>query len=343
MKASEIADLVGGRWEGGADPEISGVAPLDRAGPHSLSFLASPRYLQYLERSSAGAVLLAEALAEQAITATPVIHVPDVHRALAEILPRLYPVRPAEPSVHPTAVLEAGVRLGSGVTVGAYVVIGRDARIGDRVMIGPQSVIGAECDLAQDVVLHAHVTLYDGTTIGPRSILHSGVRLGVDGFGYVPANGALQKIPQVGTCVIGADVEIGANSTVDRGSIGPTEIGDGVKIDNMVHVGHNARIGPGSILVAQTGIAGSTRIGRGVTIGGQVGTAGHMEIGDGATIAAQAGVFGDVPAGATYSGYPARPHKEALRAQASLFRLPRLLKRIAVLERAILGRETKEE
>ena len=197
--------------------------------------------------------------------------------------------------------------------------------------------------MGDDVVLHDHVTLYPGVRIGPRSILHSGVRAGVDGFGYVFAEGAHRKVPQVGGCVIGADVEIGANTTIDRGSIGATEIGDGVKIDNLVHIGHNVRIGPHSIVVAQVGIAGSTIIGQGVTLAGQAGLAGHLTVGDGATVAAQAGVFGDVPAGATYSGYPARPHKEALRAQAAMFRLPKILQRLNELERKLLERTTTDQ
>ncbi|MFW5950929.1 MAG: UDP-3-O-(3-hydroxymyristoyl)glucosamine N-acyltransferase, partial [Gemmatimonadota bacterium] len=163
---------------------------------------------------------------------------------------------------------------------------------------------------------------------------------GVDGFGYAAVDGVPRKIPQVGGCVIGADVEIGANVTVDRGSIGPTEIADHVKIDNLVQIGHNVRVGAGSIIVAQVGIAGSTRLGRGVTLGGQAGLAGHVHIGDGATVAAQAGVFGDVPAGETWSGYPARPHREALRGQAAVARLKELRERVRELERQ-LNRRTE--
>lgn len=338
MKASEIARLVGGTLEGNGDPELVGVAPLERAGPDELSFLAHPRYLSYLGRARAGALLVSRALAGRVPTGPPRIVVADAHQALALLLPRLYPERSPEPGIHPTAVLDREAVLSEGTSIGPYAVIGRRARLGARVRIGAHTVVGDDCELGDDVVLHPHVALYAGVRIGARSILHSGVRVGVDGFGYVFSEGAHRKIPQVGWCRIGADVEIGANSTIDRGSVGPTEIGDDVKIDNLVHIGHNVRVGDHSVIVAQVGIAGSALIGRGVTLGGQAGINGHIQIGDGATIAAQAGVFGDVPAGATYSGYPARPHKQALRAQAGLFQLPELIKRIRELERAIRAR-----
>jgi UDP-3-O-[3-hydroxymyristoyl] glucosamine N-acyltransferase len=209
--------------------------------------------------------------------------------------------------------------------------------------VGAHVVLGDGCVLGEDVVLHPHVTLYPGVVVGARSILHSGMRAGVDGFGYVFVDGLHRKVPQVGGCVIGADVEIGANTTIDRGSIGSTEVGDDVKIDNLVHLGHNVRVGAHSVIVAQVGVSGSTTIGVGVTLAGQAGIQGHIEIGDGATIGGQAGVLGDVPAGAVYSGYPARPHRESLRAQASLFQLPKLIKRLRALERAVFGGGAPEE
>lgn len=339
MRASEIARIVEGTLEGDADPEIVGVAPLDRAASTDLSFLAHPRYLAYLPQSAAGAVLVSRALAKRGQSTGSRIIVGDVHRALAVLLPELYPEPPTTPGIHPTAVIGPGAQLGNEVEIGPYVVIGRDVQVGDRARIAAHSVVGDACDVGEDVILHAHVTLYAGVRVGARSILHSGVRAGVDGFGYADVGGVHRKIPQVGTCEIGSDVEIGANSTIDRGSVGATEIGDGVKIDNLVHIGHNVRIGERATIVAQVGIGGSTTIERGVTLAGQVGVAGHVRIGEGATLGGQAGVFGDVPAGAVYSGYPARPHKQAMRASAAVFRLPRLIRRIGVLERAVLDRE----
>lgn len=331
MTASEIAAAVSGSLhgiDGGADPVITGIAPLDRASSSDISFLSNARYASDAAASRAGALLVTEALVEHIPATMPRIVVRDVYGALGALLGKLYPPKAIEPGIHPTAVIGRNVTIGNDVHIGACTVIGDGARIGDRVYLGANTSVGRDCVLHEDAYLHPHVSLYDRSEIGARSILHSGVRIGVDGFGYHSLGGVHHKIPQVGSCIIGADVEIGANTTIDRGSIGATEIGDGCKIDNLVHIGHNVRIGAHSIIVAQVGIAGSTRVGKGVTLGGQAGVNGHIHIGDGATIAGQAGVFGDVPAGMTYSGYPARPHKESLRAQAALHRLPAVLRQL---------------
>ena len=342
MKASAIAQAVNGRLEGGSDPDLTGAAPLDHASPTDLTLLTSPRYANDAATTGAGAVLVTEDLSDRVRASLPRIVVADVHGALAVLLPLLYPQQHPAAGVHPTAVLEPGVSLGTGVSIGPQAVVGAGSRIADGVVIGAHAVVGRLCRIDADAYLHAHVTLYDGVTVGARSILHAGVRAGVDGFGYSHRDGQHIKVPQVGRCTIGADVEIGANSCIDRGSIGSTIIGDGCKIDNLVHIAHNVRLGEHCIVIAQVGIAGSTRAGRYVTFGGQAGINGHIVIGDGATIAAQSGVFGDVDPGATVSGYPARPHREALRAQAGLFRLPELMKRLRALERALqAGDSTK--
>jgi UDP-3-O-[3-hydroxymyristoyl] glucosamine N-acyltransferase len=342
VKATAIARLLDAELKGGADPEITGAAPLDRAGPTDLSLVAKARYLPYVSASQAGLLLVARELEPRVEADRLRIVLDSVHAALPVLLPRLYP--PPEPAagIHPTAVVASGVELGADVSVGPYAVLEAPARIGARTRIGAHVVVGPACEVGEDVTLHPHVVIYAQTRIGARTIVHSGSVVGSDGFGYAALDGVARKIPQVGGCVLGSDVEIGANVTIDRGSIGPTEIGDHVKIDNLTQIGHNVRVGAGSIIVSQAGLSGSTRVGRGVTIGGQAGLNGHIQIGDGATIAARAGVFGDVPSGETWSGYPARPHSQALRVQAHLFRLPELLRRLRKVE-ALLGEGRKDE
>lgn len=332
MKASEIARLVGGQFEGSADPELSDVAPIERAGPEQLSFLADAKYLTYLAGAQAGAVLIAESLIMRGSTSLPRIVVKDVHRALAQLLQHFHPEPRHEPGIHPTAVIGRGVVLGDSVSIDAHVVIGEQTVIGAGSRIGAGCVIGDKCRLGAQVTLHPQVTLYPRVRIGDRSIVHSGARLGSDGFGYANAGGRQQKVPQVGGCIIGADVEIGANTTIDRGSIGNTEIGDGVKIDNLVHLGHNVRIGANSIVVAQVGVSGSAVIGSGVTLAGQVGVNGHIRIADNIVIGGQSGVWSDIEEPGLYSGNPARPHKETLRTQAAQAKLAELLRRVRALE-----------
>ena len=333
MRASEIAALVGGAFDGATDPEITGVAPLDRASANELSFVAHAKYAAYLAHTKAAAVVVTDALTPRGSTTLPRIVVSDVYRALAAVLEQLYPRAAAVPGIDSTARIGEGARIGDAVSIGPYAVVSSNVRIGDGCSIGAHTVIGDDCELGEGTLLHPHVTLYSSVRMGARCVIHSGARIGADGFGYTLVAGQHRKVPQVGGVVIGNDVEIGANTCIDRGSVGPTEIGNGVKIDNLVHVAHNVRIGDLSVIVAQVGISGSTTIGRGVTLAGQAGLQGHIHIGDGAKIGGQAGVFSDVPAGATYSGYPARPHKESMRAQAALFKLPELIKRIRELDR----------
>ncbi len=332
MTASEIARLLDAELLGGADPEIRGAAPLDRAAPDELSIVARGRYLSYVQSSTAGLLLVSSDLADRVPADRPRIVLKDVHVALVRLLPRLYPDPEPEPGVDVSAHVAPDATLGADVVLGPGAVIGAGARLGEGARVGANTVVGPECVVEAGAVLHPNVTLYRGTRVGARTIIHAGTRIGADGFGYAGVGGVPRKIPQVGACVIGADVEIGANVTIDRGSIGTTEIGDHTKIDNLVQIGHNVRIGAGSIIAAQVGISGSSQLGRGVTVGGQAGIGGHVEIGDGATIAGQAGVFGDVPAGETWSGYPARPHRESLRAHANMRRFAELRERIRQLE-----------
>jgi UDP-3-O-[3-hydroxymyristoyl] glucosamine N-acyltransferase len=280
------------------------------------------------EHTRASTVLIAPEFSELATTAAARIIVAKPHDAMLTVLPKLYRAPMREPGVHPTARLGRGVTLGSDVTIGPYAVIGDGAVIGDRSWVDAHAVIGSGVVIGADARLFPSVTVYSGTTLGTRVIVHAGARLGSDGFGYVFRNGVHDKIPHIGRCIIEDDVEIGANTTVDRGSFDDTVIGAGTKIDNLVQVAHNVRVGRLCLIMAQVGIAGSVRLGDGVILAGQVGVSGHHTIGDGARLAAQAGVFGDIPGGETWSGYPARPHRQSLRASAALLRLTDIIKKL---------------
>ncbi len=328
LTASEILGLVGGQLVGDPDVAVHAVAPLDRAETGDLSFLAGQKYAALLSTSRATVVLVSRELSETPGEIAARIVVENPQEAMLSLLPRFHRATPAEPGVHPTAVIGARVALGCDVSIGPYAVIGDEVRLGDGCVVGAHCVIGDGVVMGSGVRLYPSVTIYSGSRLGDRVAVHSGARIGSDGFGYVQSGGEHAKIPHVGRCLIGDDVEIGANTTIDRGSIDDTVIGAGTKIDNLVQIAHNVRIGKMCLIMAQVGIAGSVRVEDGCMLLGQVGVAGHRTIGAGARLAAQAGVFGDIPAGETWSGYPARPHKEALRAQAALFKLPSLLRRI---------------
>ena len=279
MKASEIARLVEGRFEGGVDPELTDIAPLDRAGPEHLSFLADAQVPAYLADAQAGAVLISESLTMRGSTKLPRIVVKDVHSALATLLERFHPEPEPSAGIHPTAVLGKGVVLGEDVSIGPFVVLGGPVQVGARTRIGAHTVVGNGCTLGEAVMLHPGVTLYSRVTDW-RPQHHSQRRAHWLGWLRLPLRRrAHRKIPQVGGWCIGNDVEIGANTTIDRGSVGATEIGDGVKIDNLVHIGHNVRIGEHSLIVAQVGISGA-RSGSGITLAGRSGVNGHIRIGD---------------------------------------------------------------
>lgn len=320
LTATAIAELAQGELRGDGAAEVDRIAPLDRAGPRDLSFLASPKYVAQLRDSRAGVILVTPAFADLPLNGGAHIVVGKPHEAIQALLPALYDLSPAEPWIAPTARLGRDVVIEPGVRIEDYVVIGDGARIGAGTRV------------------YSNVTIYAGTQIGARCIIHAGARLGCDGFGYVFRNGRHEKIPHVGRCIIGDEVEIGANTTIDRGSVGDTEIGAGTKIDNLVHVGHNVRIGRACLLMAEVGIAGSAHIGDGVILAGQAGISGHVTIGSGARIGGQACVMGDVPPGESWSGYPARPHKQSMRATAAMFRLAPL---VSALEK-LVGRRGDE-
>ena len=329
LTAAAVARLTGGSLVPGADGDavVTRVAPLARAGRDALAFYANPRYAAEFAGTQAGAVLVAPALADApGADGAARIVVDRPHEAMLAVLPALYRPTPRVPGVHPTAVIGHGVELGADVTVDAYAVVGDGATVGDGAWIGAHAVVGAGVVVGAGSELRPQVTLYPGTELGRRVIVHAGARLGSDGYGYVFADGAHRKIPHVGRCLIEDDVEIGANTTIDRGSVDDTVIGAGAKLDNLVHLGHNVRVGRLCLIMAQVGVAGSATIEDGAILAGQVGVGGHLTVGRGARVGGQGGVTGDIPAGETWSGYPARPHRESLRAHAALFKLADLVR-----------------
>jgi UDP-3-O-[3-hydroxymyristoyl] glucosamine N-acyltransferase len=326
-----VAAISRGRLVGAPGTPVRAVAPLDRAGDGDICFFDTRRYAPLFAASRAAVVLVPPALADAPGPPVRVV-VENPRDALLALIPRLYVPPPRVAGVHPTAQIGRGVQLPPDAVVEPYVVIGDCAQIGARASIGSHVTIGAGVSMGDDVTLFPGVTLYAGTRVGHRVVVHAGARIGSDGFGYVYRNGEHAKIPHVGQCVIGDDVEIGANTTIDRGSVDDTTIGAGTKIDNLVHVGHNVRIGRLCLIMAQVGIAGSSHLEDGCILAGQVGLSGHLTIGAGAMLGAQAGVFGNVPAGEKWSGYPARPHTEDLRAHATVRRLTPIVR---ALERLV--------
>ncbi|MDT8340266.1 MAG: UDP-3-O-(3-hydroxymyristoyl)glucosamine N-acyltransferase [Longimicrobiales bacterium] len=340
----EAAALTGGRLEGEGDLVIRRPAPLETAQGDELAPLAERRFLDAARTSRAGAFLVSEALAEALDDSRPRVVVADAREALLPLLERLVTVPiPAPPGVHPTAVLGKGVRLADGVRIGPYAVLGDGVAVGAGTQVGAHCVLGPGARIGGGCRLHPHVVLYPGTVLGDRVEVHAGARLGSDGFGYVRCEGAYRKVPQVGGCVLEDDVEVGANSCVDRGALGDTVVGRGSKLDNLVHVAHNVHLGQGVAMAALSGIAGSTTVGAGAQFGGQAGAVGHLRIGAGARIAAQAGVIGDVEEGAEVAGYPARDLRRQMRASAAGARLPEALGRLRALERQVAALRARLE
>jgi len=316
----ELAKLVGGVVRGDAKRRIDGVASLDEAGPTQITWIAHEKYVSRLATSKAGAVVVTPRFGE---TPMPAILCDDPDWAIVQILRRFAPPLPHPPAgVHPSAVVDESVHLGQDVAVGPNVVIGRATRIGDRTVLHANVVIGPEVEIGADCVLWPAVVVRERCRLGDRVILHPHVTIGSDGYGYHLVQGRHEKIPQIGTVVIEDDVEIGAGSCVDRAKFGQTVIGEGTKIDNLVQIAHNVRIGPHCIIVAQTGIAGSTQLGRYVMLGGQVGVRDHLVLGDQVRAAACCCISKDVPAGMVVNGIPAVDNRQYLREQAQVRRLP---------------------
>ncbi len=333
MTLGEVAARTGG-WVAPevATQEISGLASLDDANPGDLAFFGNPRYLRALHKSRATAALVPHGFGEEV---PPIrIWVEDPGVAFATLLPSFVPSAVSRPpGIHPTAVIDPSATLGENVFIGPFAVIEPGASVGARSVIEAHCFVGHEVKIGEECHLYPHVTVRERCQLGNRVTLHSGVVIGADGFGYEFRDGAQQKIPQTGIVRIDDDVEIGANSTVDRARFGRTWIQKGTKIDNLVQIGHNVTIGEHSILCAEVGVSGSTRIGNHVTIAGKVGINGHIEIGDQSIILAMSGVGKSLPEKSVVMGAPVRPLREYKVQQALLRKLPLLFDRVKALER----------
>lgn len=328
-----LARLVGGELRGDGTCRVNQARPLEEADPGSITFVASARELPRLATSRASAVVLPMKLET---ADRPSIRVSDPLTAILAIAQELEPhaSRPM-PGTHPTAIIDAGVTIPNDCSIGPYAVIGPGVVLGRRAIIGPHTVIEERCQLGDDVAIHSRVVLYRRTVIGARVIIHSGAVIGADGFGYQQKNGRHEKIPQLGRVLIEDDVEIGANTTIDRGMLGTTRIGAGSKIDNLVQIAHNCQIGRHNILASQTGIAGSCTTGEHVMMAGQVGIADHVQIGDRTIIAAQSGVPNDLPPGSIVMGNPSRPVSVQRRIYACWAKLPEIRRELADLRRRL--------
>ena len=330
-----IAALTGGCLEGDPSTVISGVASIEEARAGDLIFAENPKYIALALKSGASAVLVPEAARGQIQSTKTLIFHPDPRLAFVQVLEVFAPPLTFAAEVHSSAVLGNDVVVGEGISIAVNVVVGDRTVIGDNVVLRPGVAIGADCYIGNDTVIYPNVIIYDRVTIGSRCLLHAGCVIGADGFGYIPVGSSLRKVPQLGTVEISDDVEIGANSCIDRAKTGVTFIGQGTKIDNLVHIGHNCRIGKSCIIVAQVGLAGGVEVGDGVIFAGQAGITHHVKIGSGAKIAGQAGVIGNVPAGATFVGFPARNYSEKMREYAASAQLPDALKRLRELEKRL--------
>jgi UDP-3-O-[3-hydroxymyristoyl] glucosamine N-acyltransferase len=328
--AAEIARHLGGEVIGDPTRALQGLAPAEHARPGDLTFAENETYFARADQSAAAAIIVDGPFTSREKV---LIRVKNSRVAFAKVLPLFFPEPTFAPGAHPTAIVPATAQVDPSAHLGPYCVLGEGVRIGPCSVLQGGNHIGRNCRLGADVNLFPNVTLYADTEIGDRVRIHSGTVVGADGFGYVLDGGVHCKIPQIGKVIIGEDVEIGANVTIDRGALGATMIGRGTKIDNLIQIAHNVVIGEHCILISQVGIAGSTRLGNYVILGGQAGLAGHLKIGDRVTVGAQSGVMTDIPAGEKWLWSPAQPDHKSKRQMLALMQLPELLRRVRALEK----------
>jgi UDP-3-O-[3-hydroxymyristoyl] glucosamine N-acyltransferase len=334
MRLSAIAIHLKGTLRG-EDKEILKVSTIEDASGSEITFLANPKYTEKAYHCKAGAIIVKEEFAVD----IPQVIVDNPYLAFAEVITLLNPEKEYAPGISNLAYIHEEAHIHKDATIFPHVFVGKGARIGEKTVVYPGCFIGDDVEIDSDTLLYPHVVIYDGCRIGKHCIIHAGVVIGADGFGFVWDGSRHRKIPQVGIVIIADEVEIGSNCTIDRAALTATMIGSDVKMDNLVHIGHNVTVGDHTIIVAQTGIAGSASIGRHVVLAGQCGVAGHIMVGDGCTAASRAGITSDLPPGKVVSGYPAFDHQQWLRVQKVYKELPDLAKRIRALERRLDGKD----
>lgn len=342
FSANQIASLVGGTVEGDGNVAVSTFAKIEEGHPGALSFLANPKYTHYIYQTQSSIVLVRrDFVAEQPVNAT-LIRVDDPYATIAQLLQMVSAMTAPHPvGVEQPSFVAQGVEMPDDAYIGAFAYISPGVKLGKGVKIYPQVFVGAGVEIGEGTILYPGVKVYHGCKIGARCIIHSGAVIGADGFGFAPTDGVYNKIPQLGNVVIADDVEIGANTTVDRAVMGSTRIGKGVKLDNLIQVAHNCEIGDNTVMASQSGIAGSTKVGKGCMVGGQVGFAGHLHIGDNVQIGAQSGINKNAPDGARIMGYPAVEYGDFARQTINIRNLTSLYKRVGELEKAQRERDGK--
>ncbi|MGB9082282.1 MAG: UDP-3-O-(3-hydroxymyristoyl)glucosamine N-acyltransferase [Desulfuromonadaceae bacterium] len=334
---TELAEYLGGVVQGDGTALISGLGALETAGPDALTFLANPKYAAKVAETSAGAVLMAPGGERYGRTA---IEVANPYLGFAKLLTLFY-TAPHEPlGVLPAAIVSETATIGEGVSIYPGACIGRNVVVGCRTTVYPGAVIYDNAIIGNDCTIHANAVIRERCRIGNRCVIQPGAVVGSDGFGYAPDGSGYYRIPQIGIVVLEDDVEIGANTCIDRAAIDVTRISRGTKLDNLVQIAHNCQIGEDCMIVSQVGISGSAKIGNHVTLAGQVGVAGHLTIGDNVLVGAQSGVPSSLPANAAYSGTPTMPHKEWLRSAMVVPRLPELKRTVSALEKRVAELET---
>lgn len=331
-RLAELAECIEGELRGDGEVTITGVGHLEDASEGEITFADGPGVQSLADASRASALIVPP---EVEVSHKPFIVTEDPRLAFSKVLELFAPDRRPEPGVHPTAVVGRNVSLGENASVGANAYVGDGAIIGDNSIVHPLAYVGPETLVGADCAIHPQVYIGPRVQLGDRVIIHAGASVGADGFGYLQTDEGHRKIPQIGTVIVEDDVEVGANSTIDRATVSATRIGAGTKIDDQVHVAHNVLLGRNCLLCGQVGIAGSTTIGDNVVMGGQAGVNDHVEIASNIVIAARASVFGNLDEEGIYSGYPAAPHQKQLRSIAHVRRLPRLTDRIKELEQTV--------